>query len=49
MLHHASFNARDPQAVATVLAEMLVATAVRAPSPPFPQGAWFVCLGDDFG
>ncbi|MER8663401.1 hypothetical protein NKH34_19945 [Mesorhizobium sp. M1148] len=25
MLHHASFNARDPQAVASVLAEMLVA------------------------
>lgn len=49
MLHHASFNARDTQAVAGVLAEMLVATAVRAPSPPFPQGAWFVCLGDDFG
>ncbi|MER9411470.1 MULTISPECIES: hypothetical protein [unclassified Mesorhizobium] len=49
MLHHASFNARDPQAVASVLAEMLVATAVRAPSPPFPEGAWFVCLGDDFG
>ncbi|MES0044479.1 hypothetical protein [Mesorhizobium sp. M0091] len=49
MLHHASFNARDQQAVASVLAEMLVATAVRAPSPPFPEGAWFVCLGDDFG
>ena len=49
MLHHASFNARDPQNVARVLAEMLGATVIRAPSPPFPSGSWFVCYGDSGG
>jgi hypothetical protein len=24
-------------------------TAVRAPSPPFPDGSWFVCYGDAQG
>ena len=49
MLHHASFNVRRPAAVAKVLAEMLAATAVRAPSPPFPGDSWFVLSGDDAG
>jgi hypothetical protein len=49
MLHHVSFNVRDPGAVAPVLAELLGAAALRAPSPPFPAGAWFVCCGDECG
>ena len=49
MLHHVSFNARDPKNVARVLAEMLAGTIVRAPSPPFPIGSWFVCYGDSSG
>ncbi len=28
---------------------MLGAKAVRAPAPPFPYAAWFVCCGDDAG
>ena len=49
MLYHASFNARDPQNAAQALAEMLDATVIRAPSPPFPDGSWFVCYGDAGG
>lgn len=49
MLHHVSFNARDPERVAFALAEMLGAEAYRAPAPPFPKAAWFVCCGDDAG
>jgi len=49
MLHHVSFNARHPAAVAKVLAEMLAATALRAPSPPFPHDSWFVLYGDEAG
>lgn len=49
MLHHASFNVRRPAAVAQILAEMLAATAMRAPSPPFPPDAWFVLYGDGAG
>lgn len=49
MIHHASFNARDPQKVARALAGMLDATAIRAPVPPFPEGSWFVCYGDEAG
>lgn len=49
MLHHMSFNAADPEDVARTLAEMLAATAVRAPTPPFPAGSWFVCAGDAQG
>lgn len=49
MLHHASFNVRHPALVAKVLAEMLAATAMRAPSPPFPQDSWFVLYGDEAG
>jgi hypothetical protein len=49
MLHHASFNARHPENVARVLAEMIDARVIRAPSPPFPDGSWFVCCGDEAG
>lgn len=49
MLHHMSFNAADPEGTARTLAEMLAATPVRAPSPPFPAGSWFVCAGDARG
>jgi hypothetical protein len=49
LLHHVSFNAHDPERVAAVLAEMLSAKALRAPAPPFPREAWFVCCGDDAG
>jgi hypothetical protein len=49
MLHHMSFGVRDPGHVAAVLAELMGATAVKAPTPPFPFGAWMVCLGDDRG
>jgi len=44
-----SFGARDTTRVAKALAEMLGATAVRAPAPPFPYGAWLVCVGDEHG
>ncbi len=49
MLHHVSFSARHPEVVAKGLAKLLECSAVRAPSPPFPAGAWFVCLGDVHG
>lgn len=49
MLHHASFAVEDPAAVARILARMLGATPLRAPVPPFPAGAWFVCYGDEAG
>lgn len=49
MLHHVSLSVRDPRHVARVLSEMIEATPVRAPSPPFPEGSWFVCCGDDAG
>jgi hypothetical protein len=44
-----SFGARDTHRVAHVLAELLGATAIRAPTPPFPYGAWLVCTGDAHG
>jgi hypothetical protein len=46
MLHHFSFNARNPHLAASVLADMLGVQAVAAPTPPFPTGAWFVVFGD---
>lgn len=49
MLYHASFNVHRPAEVAQILAEMLDATAIRAPSPPFPQDSWFVLYGDEAG
>jgi hypothetical protein len=44
-----SFGARDTARVAHALAGMLGATALRAPTPPFPHGAWLVVAGDDHG
>jgi hypothetical protein len=49
MLFHLSFCAREPERVAGVLAEILGAQVVRAPSPPFNEGSLFVCCGDDRG
>lgn len=49
MIHHMSFGVEDTHKVAHVLAELLGATAVRAPTPPFPHGAWLVCAGDALG
>jgi hypothetical protein len=49
MIHHMSFGVSDPKRVAQVLAELAGATAMRAPTPPFPNGAWFVLAGDDRG
>ena len=49
MLFHLSFNAHDPETVASVLAQILDAVVVPAPSPPFNEGALFVCCGDDRG
>lgn len=49
MIHHVSFGVGDPDRVARVLAELTGATAMRAPTPPFPHGAWFVVAGDDRG
>jgi hypothetical protein len=49
MLHHVSFNARDPQRAARILASLLDAAAVRLPSPPFPAGSWCVVSGDAQG
>lgn len=44
-----SFGVHDPHRVAQVLAELTHATAVRAPTPPFPSGAWLVVAGDPYG
>lgn len=49
MIHHVSFGVRDPNRAAHVLADLMGATAVRAPAPPFPHGAWLVVAGDDRG
>lgn len=49
MIHHMSFAVRDTSHVAHVLAELMGATAVRAPTPPFPYHAWLVCFGDAHG
>lgn len=49
MIHHMSLGVRDPFHVAHVLAGLTGASAIRAPSPPFPYGAWFVVAGDDRG
>jgi hypothetical protein len=49
MIHHVSFNARDPERVAAAVAHLVGGTALRAPVPPFPAGSWFVCDGDDAG
>ncbi|OAV51609.1 hypothetical protein A6U98_18365 [Rhizobium sp. WYCCWR10014] len=49
MIHHMSFGVRDPGRVARVLAELMEATALRAPTPPFPHDAWLVVSGDTQG
>lgn len=49
MLYHLSFNAREPKRVAAVLAEILDAKVIAAPSPPFNEGSLFVCCGDERG
>lgn len=49
MLHHVSFNARNPERAARVLAALIDAMAVRLPAPPFPKGAWSVVCGDSQG
>jgi hypothetical protein len=49
MIHHASFGVRDPHRVASVLAELVDATPLPAPTPPFPYGAWLVLSGDAQG
>lgn len=49
MIHHMSFGVRDTHHVAHVLAELLGARAIQAPTPPFPYRSWLVCLGDEHG
>lgn len=49
MIHHMSFSVRSPERVAHILAELTGATAVKAPTPPFPLGTWFVVAGDEKG
>jgi hypothetical protein len=49
VLHHVSFNAREPRQVAQRLAQILGAHAIRAPHPPFPEGSWFVVYGNAQG
>lgn len=49
MLRHISFNAESPEAVARIMSTFLDAEPIRAPAPPFPDGSWFVCKGDDRG
>lgn len=49
MIFHASFSVRDPDRVSAVLVEIVGGMRVQAPSPPFPYGSWFVCLGDQQG
>ncbi|WP_067734886.1 hypothetical protein [Novosphingobium naphthalenivorans] len=45
MIFHLSIDARDPQRVATVLAELLGGKAT--PFPPVAQGSWVAHAGDD--
>jgi hypothetical protein len=49
MLLRASCQVRQPQHAAGNLARLLGARTIKAPSPPFPVGSWFVCVGDKFG
>jgi len=44
-----AFGVLDPHRVAHVLAELTQATAVLAPTPPFPRGTWLVVAGDAQG
>jgi hypothetical protein len=49
MLFHLSFTARDTDRVAAVVAELLGATVIASPSPPFPAGSRLVCCFDERG
>ena len=49
MICHVSLPLDEPERAAPILAELGGGTAVRAPSPPFPRGAWLVCFGDAAG
>jgi hypothetical protein len=49
MIYHTSFSAENPDRVSAVLSDLVGGLRVRAPSPPFPHGSWFVCLGDRQG
>ncbi|HWM87513.1 MAG TPA: hypothetical protein VNO33_16785 [Kofleriaceae bacterium] len=49
MLFHLSFTACDTDRVSAVVAELLGATVVAAPSPPFPAGSRLVCCFDERG
>lgn len=46
MLFHLSIDARDPQRVASVLAE-LFGSGVAMPFPPVGDGSWVAMAGDD--
>jgi hypothetical protein len=48
VIHHISIDAKNPQRVATVLAEILGGQSIPAP-PVFPKGSRFVVAGDEFG
>ncbi|MBL8166951.1 MAG: hypothetical protein JNJ50_02280 [Acidobacteria bacterium] len=48
MIHHISIDAKNPQHVADVLAEITGGQAVPAP-PNFPEGSRFVLVGDEHG
>lgn len=45
MLFHVSIDARDPQRVASVLAELFGGEAT--PFPPVAEGSWIALAGDD--
>ena len=49
MLHHVSFSVHDPNRAAAIISDLIAARPVRAPSPPFPAGSWFVIMGDATG
>ena len=49
MIHHLSFGVTDPAGVAAALSELTGGRPMKAPSPPFPYGSWFVMAGDDRG
>lgn len=49
MIYHMSFGVRDPHRAAIALAELMDATVLRTPTPPFPCGAWLIVPGDPQG
>jgi hypothetical protein len=49
MLLHVSLTVVDPAHVARVVAELLDATVVDPPVPPFPSGSKYVCCFDEPG